>query len=112
MKFQLVAAISAVLCALTAAAPRADPKECEGMLSHTAVPKSYNGGTGELRRFADASVCDYPICMPSFNPLHIVQYLFLPSAGKPPYVAAGLVTTKAVVQRTSVDDARIPYGTL
>ncbi|CAM9403025.1 unnamed protein product [Ectocarpus sp. 4 AP-2014] len=29
MKFQLVAAISAVLCALTAAAPRADPKECE-----------------------------------------------------------------------------------
>ncbi|CAN0499103.1 unnamed protein product, partial [Ectocarpus sp. 12 AP-2014] len=29
MKFQLVAALSAVLCALTAAAPRADPKECE-----------------------------------------------------------------------------------
>lgn len=30
MKFQLVAAVSAVLCALAAAAPRVDPKECEG----------------------------------------------------------------------------------
>lgn len=31
MKFQLIAAISAVLCALVAGAPpRADPKECEG----------------------------------------------------------------------------------
>lgn len=32
MKFQLVSAIVAVLCTLSAAAPRADPKECEGAL--------------------------------------------------------------------------------
>lgn len=30
MRFHLVAAISAALCALSTAAPRADPKECEG----------------------------------------------------------------------------------
>lgn len=33
MKFQLVSAIAAVLCTLSAAAPRADPKECEVCVS-------------------------------------------------------------------------------
>lgn len=54
MKFQLVAAISAVLCSVAAAAPRVDLKECEGKTLYESdgivdLSKMLSGGYASAR---------------------------------------------------------------